>query len=1177
MLQLPAKFKQALGPGSRTSLYPLVKIYKGYQIDDTIPDDAESINLSIKETSIKNLDGTYSGYLPLLLNTPQIVSKADIINNKYTISNVSLSISNAPYNGKIFSDDIPSLLNAVVQVYYAATGLDTLDDCLLVYTGTIRRYNQSKNDIKLTLEDLTEQKLKTTIPSTLVEDELQYKHDDIGKPYPLVYGYVDNSPTIKKGLDTLEIDKPNKEIFGFWSGTDYYQNPAIKEGHPLVENGYLRQNKYLSAYKDGFVSIYEKGPKHFGSGIYEVEDLEFYNFNNATSDNSANIILNADAYIDTTEEGDEEETFAIPSRMYRPIVDATFYAKNLNHQSDYFQASNNKFIGYKNDDGSMQTIINNIAIFLDSETDNSESMAQDIYNEFWDNGPNEGDVLKFWQPTQVNDAYELDTEEIRADVIDENWKQFYNGYEESAKFPIDMIQNNDENCGLHITATNLSYGQTQGAGSFARLFLNQDATIGDFPCVTKIFYDACFFTNGNIDNPNNLVYQGSQPRFASFWAERFLMPEASSTPTFINTLQEWLSYIPSYGAIPPQFPNGIHEMVVTERADDGSLGNEIQTNNTDYARLEYEDGLLHNTDGVSNIIQSFNTTNAFDSIQFGSPSFTNTGVNYVSANLKEIYVLQDFLLEDYANLDYYASVGGRVKDGNIITTAQDILENILTDELSYDGNVDNQNTDIQNNWQYGFTVNEQIEAKEIFEGIFKSSLLIPTFNSAGQFKFIGIKQIIESYTDVQFISNDDVLNYSFQLTKLDDVYNSVNVHYKKNYASGDYDSQTGFNIDNGIYENYDQLTTDGLGYSEGSAYSIDYYGKLSTESKLEVESDYIRDKYTAEKLQKRLLMWYCNQHLVTKIDLPPHYMYLEAGDYIKFSELLGGNLAFGYDYTTPEQRNGQLIYDVFFITKISKYLSKVMIEAVQVHRGEYGYPSIAEEDTGDIINGNGNDVTENYQLPDPGDDSNYSEDSIDTEEWDSIVDPFLRLDMTGSSILNDGTVYALVSTNMDETWEYNIWAKNISDTFTYNNTTYEEAENIPLGEVDASDLVNVALNMDGNNGILQIEKKFELYPENALIEFVIEVKNTADYQDEAYFTQFGMPEEEFEFNGLYGDVNQDDVINVLDVVTVVTSIVSDNWDNFPKDDEGRNIADMNGDGQVNVLDIVMLVQVIVGG
>ena len=148
MLELPRKFKQALGNGVRTSLYPLVRIYKGYQIDDTIPDDAEAINLSIKETNIGG-----EAYNPLLLNSPSISSKADIINNKYTISSVSLSISNAPYNGKIFSDDIPSLLNAVVQVYYAANGLNTLEDCLLVYTGTIRRYSQSAESLKLTLED----------------------------------------------------------------------------------------------------------------------------------------------------------------------------------------------------------------------------------------------------------------------------------------------------------------------------------------------------------------------------------------------------------------------------------------------------------------------------------------------------------------------------------------------------------------------------------------------------------------------------------------------------------------------------------------------------------------------------------------------------------------------------------------------------------------------------------------------------------------------------------------------------------------------------------------------------------------------------------------------------------------------------------------------------------------
>ena len=119
------------------------------------------------------------------------------------------------------------------------------------------------------------------------------------------------------------------------------------------------------------------------------------------------------------------------------------------------------------------------------------------------------------------------------------------------------------------------------------------------------------------------------------------------------------------------------------------------------------------------------------------------------------------------------------------------------------------------------------------------------------------------------------------------------------------------------YDGYESLTTDGLGYTD-SAYNLSYYGLSPEDAKLEVESEYIRDEYTAQKLQKRLLMWYCNQHLITKIDLPPHYMHLEAGDHIRFTDLIGGKLAFGYDYTVSEQRNGQLIYPAFFITKVSK-------------------------------------------------------------------------------------------------------------------------------------------------------------------------------------------------------------------------------------------------------------------
>ena len=213
MLELPPKFKSALGNGIRTSLFPVVRFYKDVRLDE--PDtwnEAESVNLSIKDT---NLDGI--AFDPLLINAPSIKSSADVINNKYTISSVSLSISNAPYNGKIFSDGIQSLLNAVCQVYYCANGLDSLDDCLLVYTGTVRRFNQSAESIKLELEDITEQMLTTKIPSSLVPDDINepYREKDKNKPYPMVYGYVDKSPLIPRSSGFDDMGELENQITQF--------------------------------------------------------------------------------------------------------------------------------------------------------------------------------------------------------------------------------------------------------------------------------------------------------------------------------------------------------------------------------------------------------------------------------------------------------------------------------------------------------------------------------------------------------------------------------------------------------------------------------------------------------------------------------------------------------------------------------------------------------------------------------------------------------------------------------------------------------------------------------------------------------------------------------------------------------------------------------------------------
>ena len=61
--------------------------------------------------------------------------------------------------------------------------------------------------------------------------------------------------------------------------------------------------------------------------------------------------------------------------------------------------------------------------------------------------------------------------------------------------------------------------------------------------------------------------------------------------------------------------------------------------------------------------------------------------------------------------------------------------------------------------------------------------------------------------------------------------------------------------------------------------------------------------------------------------------------------------------------------------------------------------------------------------------------------------------------------------------------------------------------------------------------------------------------------------EDIGFVGLKGDINEDDVINIQDVILIVNMIVNSN----PSDS-----GDLNGDQLVNVLDVILLVNIILG-
>ena len=1283
MIELPAKFKQALGNGVRTSLYPIVRIYKDIQIDDPIEDATDIVNLSIKETNISG-----SAYKPLLLNTPSISSKADIINNKYTISSVSLSVSNVFYKGKIFSDDIPNLLNAVVQVYYAANGINELEDCLLVYTGTIRRFSQSAETIKLELEDLTQQKLSTKIPTALVEEEQFYKEEDMGKPYPMVYGYVDKSPLIPRSLgqddmgelrqelSSFHIDKKSVKVKGLWEtpNSQSYGASLINDTHPLVQNNYLQSIGTLSVYSNNFFPIPQKldivGWSFYVGGITDPDDENYekivfstdelvYNFKQGEEGSSPSITINANALINT------DTITGLPSRVYRPIDKIECFT--FCDDSTQTPTAINRIYGFTNYD-------------LDSAGDWKPWEQEDNvtgragYEENWSNGDQ-----SWWEPTKCN----TNTNGGDTSAVDQNWKEYKNT---KGFFPVDNLQDGLTGSGMYLCGRNPDGARGDGnrsGGAAIKLILKDN--VGSFPCSSKIVYDAEYhsFTNmsganGQDDSANTKV---AAP--AAYWTGTDLIEHNN---TFLNGYQPDNANQYTFWDIDVTFPN------LPDRFAEWEVINSF-SNEQDQASSERT---VRKINGFAES-KNFNNTTTFNEFKFGIPQYPKQGssagndIAYTSILLFNSYLLQDVVIDKPLEQTYYADVGGRVKtnikdtgiiinveyisidypapvgnvrytkyttqephnlvygdtinivitdnlgniynnekiighpldndvtfrtndegyhenvfgepsdnqfdgfegiwettENEIIISAQNILKDILESELNYTkGNVQLlEETDM---FQNAFTLNEQKEAKKVFEGLFKSSLIIPAFDERGQFKFIPIHQILDGIS-YNKINSEDILKYSFDLTKLDDIKNQVNIKYKKNYASGEFDKETGYKLidaNNNEYDNYDEITQTMYPNEPEKQYTLDYYNLKNEEGKLEIETEYIRDELTARKLQKRLVSWYANQHLIVKVDLPVSYMNLEVGDYIKF-EGINNQLAFGYNYTIVTLKNGQIVYPVFFITSINKSLSKISIEAIQIHRGEYGFSDgiIIDEVGETVLDDGGNNGQGDFGLGDPNDNSDYEDDTIVDEEINEEVDE--EIESFSISWHNgiddlDSNPEIIVNTTLEGEFTCEVFIIANDEILTYG--TAQNPQIMPPiidTEWDASNYLNTNIqyqtnasgNIQGGKVILSTDNLIPIEHESPILGLVKISYQGTDYLETLNFTQ----QYQEPFVPELGDINEDGTINILDAVIIVNYIVlTDEEQASNYTNQERALMNINNDDVINVLDVVQMVQIILSG
>ena len=74
-----------------------------------------------------------------------------------------------------------------------------------------------------------------------------------------------------------------------------------------------------------------------------------------------------------------------------------------------------------------------------------------------------------------------------------------------------------------------------------------------------------------------------------------------------------------------------------------------------------------------------------------------------------------------------------------------------------------------------------------------------------------------------------------------------------------------------------------------------------------------------------------------------------------------------------------------------------------------------------------------------------------------------------------------------------------------------------------------------------------------------------------FFGYIGEPEEDFVVE-LYGDVNFDGILNVVDIVVMVSFILNTT---IPTEEEFLT-ADISQDGILNILDVIMIVQEVIG-
>ena len=167
-LNLYPKFRLDV-QGKNTNVYPLVSI-------GTIGDE-DTIYISTVRESL-TVDGEVKDFYDYGLKVSNIKENINVRQRKFSISNVEIILSNIDRGRERLSDKIEKFFNKNVNIYYKSQTCTNINECLPVYSGTLKKVRYEQKDLKITLEDRTQEIFHKDVPISNIGV------DNLGLPQP---------------------------------------------------------------------------------------------------------------------------------------------------------------------------------------------------------------------------------------------------------------------------------------------------------------------------------------------------------------------------------------------------------------------------------------------------------------------------------------------------------------------------------------------------------------------------------------------------------------------------------------------------------------------------------------------------------------------------------------------------------------------------------------------------------------------------------------------------------------------------------------------------------------------------------------------------------------------------------------------------------------------------------